>query len=218
MSYNAIVFDLDGTLLDTLDDLANAMNRVLYANGFPAHEVDAYRYFIGSGALKHVTRALPEDSRDEETIEKCLQAFRADYIDSWHVKTKPYDGVTELFGELANRSIRMSVLSNKPDEFTKACVEHYFAKWEFAAVTGPREGILPKPDLSGVRETMRALGVPADQTLYLGDTGVDMDTARGAGLKAIGALWGFRTEAELLEHGAEVLIRHPLGLLELLDG
>ena len=216
MTYRAVLFDLDGTLLDTLDDLSASANRVLRANGFPEHPRDAYRYFVGDGARNLVVRILPEDRRDKETIEACLQAFRADYGENWAVRTRPYEGVPEMLDAVAGRKLPMAVFSNKPDDATKACVSEFLSRWEFCVVLGQRDGAPVKPDPSGAIESARRIGIPPSDFLYLGDTATDMKTAVRAGMFPVGALWGFRTEEELLRAGAAAIAAKPADVPDLL--
>jgi phosphoglycolate phosphatase len=216
MTYQAVLFDLDGTLLDTLADLGNAMNRVLAGRGFPTHPLDAYRYFVGEGARILVTRALPADRRDEATIESCLAAFAADYDQNWQVETQPYPGVAELLDALIARGLKLAVLSNKPHEFTVRCVSQLLPHWTFDAVLGQREGVPRKPDPAGAFEIAAQLKIPPANFLYLGDTFVDMETARAAGMFPVGVLWGFRPAEELQESGAQALIARPGELVGLL--
>jgi phosphoglycolate phosphatase len=216
MTYQAVLFDLDGTLLDTLADLGNAMNRVLAARGFPTHPLDAYCYFVGEGARVLVTRALPEDRRDAATIESCLAAFAADYDQNWQVETQPYPGVAELLDALTARGLKLAVLSNKPHEFTVRCVSQLLPHWRFDAVLGQRERTPRKPDPAGAFEIAAWLKIPPTNFLYLGDTFVDMETARAAGMFPVGVLWGFRPVEELQASGAQVLIARPGELVGLL--
>lgn len=213
----AVLFDLDGTLLNTLEDIANAANRVLVRQGFPAHPVGDYRYFVGDGAAVLFRRLLPEDSRVEVTIRRCLEGFRDDYGVHWNIATTIYPGIESLLDSLSARGVRLAVLSNKPHRMTVDCVQGYLARWTFSAVLGQREGVPKKPDPSAAREVAETLGIPPAEFLYLGDTGTDMQTAAGAGMVAVGALWGFRPEAELREHGARYLVSRPEELLPLLE-
>lgn len=216
MPYQAVLFDLDGTLLDTLADLGNAMNRVLAAQGLPGHPLEAYRYFVGEGARLLVTRALPENRRDEATIAACLAAFQADYNQNWRVETKPYPGIPEMLDALTARGLKLAVLSNKPHDFTQRCVHELLPRWTFEPVFGLRETVPRKPDPAGALEIAACLNIPPAHFLYLGDTAIDMQTARAAGMFPVGALWGFRSAEELVEGGAEVLLEEPLGLLGVL--
>jgi phosphoglycolate phosphatase len=216
MTYRAVIFDLDGTLLDTLADIGRAANEVLARLDFPTHPLDAYRYFVGDGVGMLFTKALPAGAVREDVLARCGAEFREAYGRGWNVETRVYDGVPELLDELANRGRKLAVLSNKPDSFTKDCVRHYLSAWRFEAVLGQREGVPRKPDPAAAGEILNQLATPAEQVLYLGDTAVDMQTARAAGVYPVGALWGFRPAEELVEAGAEVLIEHPLQLLDLI--
>ncbi|HHT9137085.1 MAG TPA: HAD family hydrolase [Candidatus Wunengus sp. YC60] len=217
MRFEAILFDLDGTLLDTLEDLGNAANRVLKKYDFPTHPMDTYRYFVGDGATVLMKRALPENKRDDDTIGVCVQTFREEYGKGWNVKTRPYDGVAEMLDALSANGMKMAVLSNKPDEFTKRCVTEFLPKWRFDMVLGQSDLMPLKPDPKGALEIARCLNILPSQFIYLGDTSIDMKTAVSAGMYPVGALWGFRTEKELLENGAQALIKKPQEILNLLD-
>jgi phosphoglycolate phosphatase len=216
MSYKAIIFDLDGTLLNTLADLGNAVNRVLAQRGFPTHALDEYRYFVGNGTRMLIIRALPEKKRDDETVAECLEAFREDYGQHWKVKTRLYDGVPEMLTALTARGLRIAVVSNKPDDFTKQCVAYFLPHWRFDAVIGQRDEVPQKPDPAGALEAAELLHISPGDFLYLGDSSVDMKTAVAAGMFPVGALWGFRSAKELRENGAQALITRPLELLDLL--
>lgn len=218
MSYHAILFDLDGTLLDTLDDLADATNRALRTLGFPEHPVAAYKYFIGDGVENLVRRVLPADRCEPALMLRCATQMRQEYAQRWAVKTHPYPGVPELLDALCARGVPMAVLSNKPDEFTGLCVGQLLSRWRFDVVLGERPPVPKKPDPAGALEVASRLGLPPGQILYLGDTNTDMRTAVAAGMFPVGALWGFRTADELLAHGARVLVESPLEVLKILDG
>ncbi|OGR03549.1 MAG: HAD family hydrolase [Deltaproteobacteria bacterium RIFOXYD12_FULL_50_9] len=212
----AVIFDLDGTLLDTLADLADSVNRVLLGKGLPDHPLDAYRYFVGEGATMLIRRALPKSHQDEATIQAFLNCFIADYSKNWHVSTRPYPGIPEMLTQLASRDLQLAVLSNKPDDFTKLCVTRFLPATGFAAVFGQRPETARKPDPAGALAIARLLDLPPAAFLYLGDTGIDMETAKVAGMFAVGATWGFRPAAELLQHGAQEVINHPAELINLL--
>lgn len=214
MQYKAVIFDMDGTLLDTLEDLADAMNRVLAARGLPVHPVDAYRLFVGSGARNLVLRTLPQDRAD--MAPGCLQDFLREYESNWQVKTRLYDGVADLLDALRARRIPMAVLTNKPQEFAELCMGAFLSDWDFALTLGQMPGVPVKPDPAGPRQVIRHLGVEPQEILYLGDTDVDMQTATGAGMFPVGVTWGFRSEEELKASGAAAILHHPMELLRLL--
>ena len=211
--FEAVIFDLDGTLLDTLEDLAAAANRMLVSNGYPPHPIDAYRHFVGDGAAMLVRRALPPVVRSKEAEEKCLAAFLDDYRQNWQDRTRPYPGITDMLDELKKRGIRMAVLSNKPHEMTVRCIARYFNSWFFETVLGQRPQVPKKPDPAGALEVARHMNLPTSAFLYIGDTAIDMQTARAASMFPVGVRWGFRSAGELKKSGARMLINHPLEIM-----
>jgi len=217
MPFRATIFDLDGTLLDTLDDIANAANRVLAARGFPTHPNPHYRTFIGEGVVKLMLRALPEAHRDEATAQTCAGAYVQEYERTWKAQTKPYAGVPEMLDALVVRGLKLAVLSNKPDHFTQRCVGELLAEWDFDVVLGASDKYPRKPNPASAIETARRLGVPPAECLYVGDSGIDMQTACAAHMCPVGALWGFRGKEELLKDGAQHLINKPSEVLDLLN-
>jgi phosphoglycolate phosphatase len=216
MRRRAVLFDLDGTLLNTLEDLADSMNAVLRRLGLPAHEAAAYKYFVGDGIVNMARRALPADRRDEAVVTRLVEGMRRHYARHWADKTHPYDGVPELLGELTRRGLPTAVLSNKPDDSTRTMVARLLPGHRFRLVLGARPDVPIKPDPAAALEIAEALGVPPGGFVYLGDTGTDMRTATAAGMYPVGALWGFRTADELSQAGAETLIDRPAHLLKLL--
>jgi phosphoglycolate phosphatase len=214
MDYSAIIFDLDGTLLDTLADIAEAANRVLVQRGFAPHPLDSYRQFVGEGVRVLFERSLPHEACSDEVLAACGEDFRQVYAQCWNVQTRPYDGIEDLLSLLVTRGVRLAVLSNKPDVFTKSCVREYFPQFPFEAVLGQRDGTPRKPDPAGAREIAATMDLAPDRFLYLGDTAVDMQTALAAGMFPVGALWGFRPLSELLSGGARVVIERPAALLQ----
>ena len=218
MGVTAVIFDLDGTLLDSLADIAQAANTILESHSFPTHDVSAYRYFVGDGLRRLLQRTVPQAHCDDtELIEQLMAEFTERYRRTWNVQSRLYDGVPEMLHGLMERDIAMAVLSNKPQEATQRCVEYFLATYPFAAVLGQQENRPPKPDLTGVREILRRLRAEPPDCLYLGDTAVDMQTACGAATVPIGASWGFRGPAELERAGAKVIIDHPCELLGVVD-
>ncbi|MEZ5303807.1 MAG: HAD family hydrolase [Verrucomicrobiales bacterium] len=212
---HAFIFDLDGTLIDSLGDLADSMNAVLAANGFPEHGPDAYRYFIGDGMRELVSRALPASERGEAALERYAAQYRAEYGRRWNARTRAFDGVMPALRALADRGAKLAVLSNKPQDFTAQCVAELLGGVEFAEVRGQREGVPRKPDPAAALAIAAACGADPAETFFVGDTSVDMQTAVNAGMVPVGVLWGFRPEAELRESGARVLLREPEAIARL---
>jgi len=213
--FKAVVFDLDGTLLDTLEDLADAGNRVLSDAGLPVHPVDSYRYFVGDGLVTLISRILPESMRNDEQVQRMAMIFRDVYAKNWNAKTKLYKGVDTLLDSLQRIELAMNVLSNKPHDFTEICVREFLGKWSFTHVIGNREGLAKKPDPTGALEIADKLGFAPSEIVYVGDTATDMETAVAAGMYPVGALWGFRTADELKSSGAALLAKRPEDVLEL---
>lgn len=211
--YTGVIFDLDGTLLDTLDDLADSMNRVLSGFGFPTHPVDAYKRFVGDGIEKLAYRVLPGDRRDERTVMDCVREMRRDYGQHWADKTHLYPGIAEMLTALIADGIILAILSNKPDSFTQKVVSAYLERWRFEMVLGAVPEIAKKPDPAGALHIAEHLELPCEKILYIGDTNTDMVTAQRAGMFGIGVLWGFREAAELQASGAKALIAQPMELL-----
>jgi phosphoglycolate phosphatase len=217
MDFKAVIFDLDGTLLDTLEDIANSANNVLLENNFPTHNIDDYRNFVGDGLDMLITRVLPAEKRNDKIIRECVKAFREVYDRNWKIKTRLYDGVAEMLDELTAWNIKLAVLSNKPDDFTKKCVTEFFPQWTFDMVLGLHSGIPPKPDPTGAKQIVEHLNILPPHILYLGDTAVDMETATSSGMFPVGALWGFRSLEELKGNGAQAVIKQPQEILTLLS-
>ena len=214
MTCAAVVFDLDGTLVDSLSDIARSTNIVLAQLGHPVHELDAYRRFIGDGVATLFSRALPADvSGDSALIADCVRRFGDVYDVNWNVDSRPYDGIAELLDELTRAAMPLAVLSNKPHRFTVQCMREFFPDREFAVVFGQRDGVPRKPDPAGALEIADLLHVAPRDCLYLGDSLVDMQTAVRAGMIPVGALWGFRSREELEAHGAAHVIANPGELL-----
>ena len=211
----AVIFDLDGTLLNTLEDLANASNFALRSCGYNEHPIKDYIRFVGSGRYILMKRILPEeDKNNEEAIEKVLKLFDEYYGEHMHDTTKPYDGIYELIKELKIKNIKLAVVSNKPDEFAGETVNRYFGN-DFEITYGQRPNHAVKPDPKTVYEVMEYLNV-TKECIYVGDSDVDMKTAQNAGVKSIGVAWGFRGEEELKSAGADYIIRTPQELVNLL--
>ncbi len=213
-----IICDLDGTLLNTLEDLADSVNIVLAELGLPVHPVDAFRYFVGDGASVLITRVLPEGRRDVETHARCLSRFREVYAVRWNLKSRPYGGIIEMLQQIRRRGIRMAVLSNKPHDATVQCVTELLKEVEFDIVQGQVDGSARKPDPAGALAIARSLHLAPGQCWYIGDTATDMKTAVSAGMFAVGVAWGYRPREELEQNGARVVLESPDRLAGLLDG
>ena len=218
MAFKALLFDLDGTLLDTLEDLADSANFALRQLGCPEHPLVSYKYLVGEGVESLMQRALPPDRRDPPTMAQCVAAMRKEYSVRWSRKTRPYEGVPELLDGLTARHVPMAVLSNKPDEFTNLCVTRLLPRWRFDAVVGAKPALPKKPDPTGALQIVAQFRCSVADVLYLGDTNTDMQTAVAAGMFPVGALWGFRTRDELLAGGAKMLARNPRDVLDIIDG
>jgi len=216
MSYQAVLFDLDGTLADTLDDIADAVNHALALHGLPTHPRDAYRTLVGEGVDRLVEKAVPDNRGDLH--DSVYGGVRDYYLAHMLDKTAAYDGVPDMLDALAARGIPMAVLSNKPGPATERIVAELFGRWEFAAVVGQTPEEPHKPDPGAALRIAAAVGAAPGRCLFLGDTSTDMETAVAAGMFPVGALWGFREADELLAFGARALIERPMDLIPLLDG
>lgn len=215
--YKLAVFDLDGTLLDTLKDLADAANVALKAHGFELHEMEAYKTYVGNGVYKLIERSLPKEHRLEETIRKVKSTFDAYYKEHSLDETKPYEGIVEMLEILRKEGVHCCVVSNKPHAYTKELVALMFGD-KIEKAYGQREGIPPKPDPVSVLAMLEYFQVKQEESIYIGDSDVDIYTAKNAGLTAVGVLWGFRTEEELKNAGADYLVGDMETLKTLITG
>lgn len=215
MSYKAVIFDLDGTLVNSLEDLADSMNEVLTNHGLPVHTYYEFRNFIGRGLRNLVIKALPEQNRDEELINSCLASMIDIYRGNCINKTKVYDGIPELLTELSKKGIKMAVFSNKADEFTKQIVKLLLPNLHFEAIVGLTDENLRKPNPANALAISKILNIAPSEIVYCGDSIIDMQTATNAGMYAAGVLWGFDTEDELLKTGAKLIIKKPCDLIEI---
>lgn len=213
--FRAIIFDLDGTLLDTLEDIGDSVNRMLAEYGFPGHTRDDYTRFIGNGIKMLVTRALPVDGRSGELVDACVRRAREIYWQNWNHKTRPYDGIIELLDRLKTMGLPLAVLSNKPHDFTVRYVDAYFDRQAFKVVMGQNDHFPVKPDPASALDIARQINLPPSSFLFVGDSAVDMQTATAAGMFSVGVAWGFRGAKELRENGCRALVTHPLEILPL---
>lgn len=211
MNFKGVIFDLDGTLVDSIEDIGESMNLVLEKNYFPVHSMMAYKKMVGRGLFNLTQVALPETVRDEKTVLACYEQLLDIYEEHCTVKTRPYDGIIPLLDELKSKEMKLAVFSNKADKFTKKVVRELLPGY-FDMVVGMTTEELKKPNPVCALEIARQLGVSPQSFVYLGDTGIDMQTAQNAGMYALGVLWGFRTEEELLAAGAKGILSHPADL------
>lgn len=216
MTKKLCIFDLDGTLVDSLEDLAVSMNFALGKHGLPAHPKEAYRLFVGSGVKKLIERAAAPLPCSEALLEALRESFSSYYKDHCFDFTRPYPGCAALLRELSLCGIAVGILSNKPDPFVRQIAEHLFPGFSFSVIWGKREEYPAKPDPTSLLECIRLSGVKRDECFYIGDSDVDILTAKRAGVQSCGAVWGFRGEEELRTAGADFLLKHPLALLSLL--
>lgn len=217
VKHEAVIFDLDGTLLDSLGDLADSMNIALVRLDFPTHPIEKYRYFVGDGIHELARRVLPANKVDDTTIEKAVTLMSVEYDTHWNIKTGPYPGVVEMLDQLTEIGLRIAVLSNKPDFFTKMMVPELLPSWTFSPLLGARPGVPIKPDPHSALEIANIWGIDPAKIVYVGDTSTDMRTANAAGMYAVGVAWGFRPVTELLQAGARAIIHHPTELLQFFE-
>lgn len=212
--YQAIVFDLDGTLADSIADIAGAMNRTLLHFGFPTHSVENYKLLVGTGLRDLCRKALPADKQTDTEIEACFAYLKADYLEHYLVETTLYPGIAELLDTLKAAQYKLAVLSNKADEITQRIVAKLLSNWSFDQILGSTERFPRKPHPQALFHLLESLQVSASECLYVGDTRVDMQTAQAAGISSVGVAWGFRSVEELQESGANTIIYHPKELLD----
>ena len=214
MTYDAAIFDLDGTLLDTLTDLCNSANHALEAVGRPPYPLDAYRTLVGQGVENLFIDALGPEHQGLHA--KAVAAFHAHYANHRFDTTAPYPGIDRLLAALQANGIKLGVLSNKPHRATVDVIGRYFSDVDWAVVRGHKPNTPPKPDPTSASEVLKAIGVDAGRCAYIGDTKVDMLTGKAAGMYTIGVSWGFRSVQELRDNGADAIADSADKLLELL--
>ncbi len=210
------IFDLDGTLVNSLYDLADSMNFVLKKYGYPVHDAEKYKYFVGNGTMKLVERAIPEGVRTDEKIRILHSEFSEEYTRRSVEKTRPYEGIIQLLYKLKENGCLLAVASNKPDKFSKYIVDTLFGTEIFDIVSGKKEGVPAKPAPDIVFDILSKLDVSSENALMTGDSNVDVLTAHNAGLKCIGCTWGFRGRQELIDAGADVIADDPAEIWDLI--
>jgi len=215
MRFKGIIFDLDGTLVNSLEDISDAMNTVLTGLNYPTHTYDTYQYFIGSGLRNLVSKALPASNNSDEQIEICFDCMINEYREVCTIKTKPYEGVVTLLDDLVSRNIKLAVFSNKADELTKKIALEIFPE-HFETAVGLSTEELKKPNPFEALEISKSWNLNPEEILFVGDSDIDMQTAINANMFAVGVSWGYRTEEELIGSGAKVVINKPSELIEIL--
>ena len=213
MVYSSVIFDLDGTLLDTLTDIVESINTVLTEHDFPVHSSKTYKTFLGSGLHNLITRSVPKNT-PESVISKCCGSFTDIYSKTWMKNCYPYKGINTMLNSLSHEEIKLAVLSNKPHVFTRLFVDRFFPKNLFSAVFGQRDEVEKKPHPAGALIIASILGQPPEQTLFVGDSDIDIKTGKAAGMGTIGVSWGYRTVRELVENKADIIANSPLEIME----
>ena len=211
----SVLFDLDGTLANSLSDLADSTNYALSEMGFPSHEREEYKYLVGDGIPKLIERALPVGEKTEENKKKCFDIFMERYKEHYHDKTVAYDGIPDMLSEIKAEGLKIAVISNKAEEMAVKVVEKLFGGM-FDVVAGKREGFPTKPDPALTLEVIRELGAKPQESVLVGDSGMDMAAAVNAGAAPVGVLWGFRLEDELLKNGARYIVKSPAEIPEII--
>lgn len=212
-----VIFDLDGTLLNSINDLGEAANYALKQCGFPTHSIASYPLYVGNGATKLLEMVLPKESRSPENIERLRQHFIEYYNNNSTTHTVPYEGIPELLHELSQRGIKLAVASNKYQEAVDMLIKHYFPNENWVAIEGHKDGYQVKPDPTIVFDILLKSPTPKEEVLYVGDSGIDMETARRACVDSVGVTWGFRPVSELRSHYADHIINYPSEILEIIS-
>ena len=210
-----VIFDLDGTLINSIEDLGQAANYALSKNGFPTHSLASYPFFVGNGVRNLIRKALPEENRNDTTIDSLLKDFKEYYDDHNVDSTKPYDGIMELLKQLQEQGVKLAVASNKYQKATEKIVSQLFPDIKFVSVQGQQDGVNVKPDPSIVFNILGVALVPKAEVLYVGDSGVDMETARRACVDSVGVTWGFRSEKELNEYHADRIVHRASDIFDI---
>ena len=215
MQKKAVIFDLDGTLIDSIQDIALCTNQVLEKLGHKTHPLDAYQNFVGDGALMLINNAL-QDNVSEETIEKALELFKNIYGDKIHKNTKPYVGIYEMLDSIKHIDLHLTVLSNKPHPFTVEFINHFFQDYPFIEVHGQKEDVPKKPHPQGAFNIAKSLNLDPKDIIFIGDTPTDIKTAKSAGMYSVGVSWGYRSVEELQQAQADIIAKDPQHLAQIL--
>lgn len=215
MKFKGVIFDLDGTLVNSLEDIADSMNSVLQNLKYPTHSYEEYQYFIGSGLRNLVNKALPAANREDKQIDNCYNLMVKAYRDNCTIKTKAYDGIVELLDYLISRDVKLSVFSNKSDALTKEITASLFPDY-FNPIVGMTTEVLKKPNPFKAMEICDSLGLKSEEIIFVGDSGIDMQTATNANMFAVGVSWGYRSTNELISDGAKQVLNQPADLIDIL--
>jgi phosphoglycolate phosphatase len=216
MKFKGVIFDLDGTLVNSIEDIADAMNNVLQNGNYPTHSFEKYQYFVGSGLRNLVYKSLPNNEYSATQIEHYYQLMVEEYSNNCTHRTKPYDGIIELLDSLLDRDMKLSVCSNKSNDLTKKIVEELFPRY-FHPIVGLSSESLKKPNPFEAIAISKNWGCNPEEIIFVGDSGIDMQTATNANMLAIGVIWGYRPEAELIANGANQILNHPSDLIQILE-
>lgn len=216
MKYKGIIFDLDGTLLDSLSDLCDSMNSVLLQHTFPLHEVETFKKLLGNGLKNLVSLSIPEEQRTERLVARCHKDMLELYGKNCTNKTVPYDGIPALLDALTERNVEMAVFSNKGEELAQHIVKSLLGDWSFNAVIGKTSDVLRKPNPQKALKIAQLFGLSSTEILFVGDSDIDIKTAHNAGMCSVAVSWGFRSRQELVDAGAKHIIDHPMELLGIL--
>ena len=212
----AVIFDLDGTLINSLENIASCMNSSLHEAGFATHEVEKFKFFIGEGSYKLAKNALPNQT-NEDDIQKVYTRFIEIYEDNIYENTQTYEGIYELLKKLKNTNLKLGILSNKPHKFTEQFGIRFFKNCGFHEIHGQKNNVPPKPDAQAALNIAQKFNLKPEEIFYVGDSSTDMKTANNANMKSIGVLWGFRPKEELIEHGANYLAKDCEELWDIID-
>ena len=215
MTYKGVIFDLDGTLVNSIKDIGDAMNTVLEQRNYPTHDYKTYMTFVGAGIKSLVIKALPETPETSE-VNSCFEAMKAVYSENCTVKTNAYDGVLDLLDHLKLKGLKLSILSNKADILTKKVVSHALPPY-FEVVAGLTQEALKKPNPKVALGIAKTMGITPESLIFVGDSGADIETAISAGMLAVGVSWGYRSKEDLLEKGAKHILNKPVDLINLLE-
>jgi phosphoglycolate phosphatase len=215
ITLKAAIFDLDGTLVNTLEDIADTMNSVLKQSDMPIHPTEKYKYLVGEGIFELTKKVLPPETWSEQNAAVFVQKFRALYDQTWHDKSLPYPGIMDMLNRMCENGIKVGVLSNKPDSFVQKIITWFFPKVPFVGVSGERQNIPAKPDPRLALEIAEKMNLPIEQIAFIGDSGIDIQTGLNAGMVPIGVNWGFRPVEELISTGASFVVDTPAELMSL---